>query len=245
MKTFYFIFFAFIISSCHHTDKTNNNKDDSKQDSIYNFLFNKDSIIINIVEEDTIVLSKRDLVFLKQNYPEFFDNKLPVAPDTLYDQIKRPPKDTIFNNFSSEVGQDYFYILYSYFLSIRNGIDKYKMQREKLVDIFETINNIHEKLSGVGTYYGHMSSRIHGYAEYFVSMFPSIENNFTNDKEKQLFIQSLKQNVADGIKERKDLTDEEKKEMQAELYKWIENLSKEIDSFFYLKMAKEFEHSLY
>ncbi|MDE1192163.1 MAG: hypothetical protein PW786_08495 [Arachidicoccus sp.] len=140
MKNLVFILLMLPLFSFSQTTQTN-----YKHDSIYNFLFNKDSIVIKVTDKDSNVYSKSDLLYIEKNYPELLDNKYTLSPEEVYNQNNCAENDSVFHHFASEVGQDEFYVLYGYFLSIRNGANKYKIER-KLFTIYETINSINTKL---------------------------------------------------------------------------------------------------
>ena len=210
-----------------------------KHDSIYNFLFDRDSVIINT--ERGSVLSKSELLFLEKKYPQLLNDVYLLPPDESYYRINHLNKDTIFHHFSSEAGQDNFYILYGYFLSIRNGIEKYKTERKKLIDIYETINSIHSTLQHGGTYFGHMSWRILGYAEYGIYLVANYSQDVQIDylKQKQFFIQSLRQSIGDEVSSQEDIINKNK------LFDKINKLDNEIDNYLYLSMARKFEYANY
>lgn len=217
-----------------------------KHDSIYNFLFTKDSTIIKITDRDSIVYSKSEFLFLEKNYSDLFDNKYALSPDELYQQINHKSEDTVFYHFASEVGKDDFYILYGYLLSARNRIGNYETQKKKLFNIYEIINSIHAKLLRGGTYFGHMSWRIYGYTEYGVYYDGNIlKSKFDYSKQKELFIQSLKQSLSDEVDTDEDIINNDKAKYKKDLFELVNELDKEIDNYFYLSMARKFEYTYY
>ncbi|MBS1626606.1 MAG: hypothetical protein JSR09_01505 [Bacteroidetes bacterium] len=257
MKKLLFILATFIFFSCSQAEKktkpqnTNTHlltTEEYKRDSIYNFLFQKDSVVFVNMYGDTTVLTKKELNYLEENYSGLFASEYPLDPDLVFNQRKIPQTDTIFLGFSSEAGQDAFYNLYAYFLSIRNGIDKYIHERKNIVDIYEAINNIHTEINGAGTFYLHMDQRILAYAEYAVTLYglQQTENAALKfDKQKQLFLQALQQDCEDRIELNKEATTEEKQKQKSKILELIHTLNGKINSYFYLSMARQFEYSKY
>jgi hypothetical protein len=100
----------------------------------------KDTILITNEIGETLEFSKQEFNNLIDNHPEFFnayeEYGYPQDPDQAYHC------NTSNNEFSSEVGQDNYYILYAYFLKQKNGVKEYAKQREKLIDIYSNINSL-------------------------------------------------------------------------------------------------------
>jgi hypothetical protein len=182
-------------------------------------------IIIPIEPGDTCIYTREEFNSMVDNHPEFFSDEMP-NPDLAYYAANK-------EGFNSEVGQDGYYVLYAYFLKQKNGIGKYAERRKKLIDIYENINQLFQQLQGGGTYFGHQSWRIRGYAEYSVSIYKrneqSISNAYDISLEKELYIKSLRL-LAGHNKERN---------------KMVNNISEAITDIFYLQRAQEFQYSNY
>ena len=91
--------------------------------------------------------SKNELKKIEMLFP-VFKEKYPSSPFAAYN-ANRLPKKFINQNgveeildFGDPLGGDDFYLLYSYYLKQKNGDIKYKDERAKLIQLYETINNI-------------------------------------------------------------------------------------------------------
>lgn len=220
---------------------------------IYNSLFEKDSVVIRVGDYDynRIVLHKNDLRLLEKQYPSFFEDYV-YDPDQAYCSRKRiDNEDSTYSNFGSEAGQDSYFILYGYFLKIKNGDTKFRKQREKLSNIYETLNSIDANIENGGTYFGHMSKRILGYAEYGIYLLADEDYNarFKKDydikNQKAIFIKSMQQYIIDESNNWDYCAEEFKREKIKKLLKEVDVLDKEIDNYFYLSMASKFEYEKY
>jgi hypothetical protein len=205
----------------------------------------KDTVYIYAQSKDTLKYSKKEFNDIIDNFPELYEG-VTSSPDTVYSKSSiwvdlvdsAGNKDRL--SFSSEAGQDEYYILYAYFLKHKNGIAKFSTRRKKLFEIYTTLNGLFGDLSYGGTYFGHQYSRIEGYAEFSVYWFAHYEDYFDRpyniDKQKGFYIAGLKQLIKD---EEKDA------ERRNELFKSVNNLDKLITDNFYLRMAKSFQSDHY
>jgi hypothetical protein len=151
-------------------------------------------------------------------------------------------------NFESEVGQDNFYIWYAYFLQQKNGLKPHEALRTRLLNIFRAINKLNSRLQYGGTYFGHQISRINGYVEYEV--YRSIDDDwykkeYNIDKQKMMFLQSLRQHVLDEEDFDYDTLGKEKIKRREELLKIIDEIGSNIITFYDLRKAQEFQYSYY
>jgi hypothetical protein len=207
----------------------------------------KDTILITNEIGETLEFSKQEFNNLIDNHPEFFnaykEYGYPQDPDQAYHC------NTSSIEFSSEVGQDNYYILYAYFLKQKNGVKEYAKQREKLIDIYSNINSLFGHFEYGGTYFGHQRKRILGYAEYSIYLLPKnkddISKTYDITKQKELYIKSLRQLIDDESKIDNETLGKEKIERTKELNKIIDDLDKLITDNFYLRRAQEFHYEHY
>jgi hypothetical protein len=207
----------------------------------------KDTILITNEIGETLHFSKKKFNNIIDNHPEFFypfeEFGYPQDPDQTY--------HCRTNNieFSSEVGQDNYYILYAYFLKQKNGIKEYAKQREKLIDIYSDINLLFRYFQYGGTYFGHQRIRILGYAEYSIYLLPKSKEDtkktYDITGQKALYIKSLRQLIDDENKIDNETLGKEKIQRTKELNKIVDDLDKLITDNFYLRRAQEFQYEHY
>jgi hypothetical protein len=207
----------------------------------------KDTILITNEIGETLEFSKQVFNNIIDNHPEFFnaykEYGYPQDPDQAY------YCNTSSIEFSSEVGQDNYYILYAYFLKQKNGVKEYAKQREKLIDIYSNINSLFGYFQYGGTYFGHQSRRILGYAEYSIYLLPKSKEDFEKTYDitgqKTLYIKSLRQLIDDESKIDNETLGKEKIKRTKELNKIVDDLDKLITDNFYLRRAQEFHYEHY
>lgn len=207
----------------------------------------KDTVLIANEIGETLEFSKQEFNNLIDNHPEFFnayeEYGYPQDPDQAYHC------NTSNNEFSSEVGQDNYYILYAYFLKQKNGVKEYAKQREKLIDIYSNINSLFGYFQYGGTFFGHQSRRIIGYAEYSIYLLPKSKEDFEKTYDitgqKTLYIKSLRQLIDDESKIDNQTFGKEKIQRTKELNKIVDELDKLITDNFYLRRAQEFHYEHY
>lgn len=213
---------------------------------------NGDSIIISSKHFDTIKYSTADFNEIVDNFPSLYLS-IPVNPDISYAQSGYF-KDVIDSNgnkkhlsFGSELGQDTYYILYSYFLRKKQNDKNSDAVRENLINIYQAINEIFTYLNHGGTFFGHQYNRINGYAEYGVyeyKSFSDIDNTLKDIKKlKQLYLTSLKEIIHQKIKLDNEIP--QKKIRENEILKHVATVEKIITSNFYLKKVQQFQYSYY
>ena len=203
----------------------------------------KDILIITTEIGDTLQYYKNDFNKIVDKHSEFFED----YPDN--------PDQTYFNSndqeeFGSEVGQDDYYVLYAYFLKQRNGVKEFVKQRQKLIDIYSNINSLFAYFEYGGTYFGHQSRRILGYAEYSIYLLPKTKDNISKTyditKQKELYIKSLRQLIIDESKiDFNTLGQEKKIERTKILNSIVDELEKLITDNFFLRRAQEFHYGYY
>lgn len=217
----------------------------SKQDNTFSSRkhhITQDSLFIPTELGDTLRFGKKKFNSIIDRHPEFF-NELTESPDKLYYRFVHDV------DFGSEQGQDVYYILYAHFLKQRNGVEKFAAQRKKLIDIYTQINSLFEQLQYGGAYFGHQQFRILGYAEYSVSLYPKhkneIEKTYDISKQKELYIKSIRQLIADESEVDFDTLAEEKAKRMVMLNGIVDVLDGLITEIFYLRRAQEFQYGGY
>ncbi|RZJ98652.1 MAG: hypothetical protein EOO46_24875 [Flavobacterium sp.] len=213
----------------------------ASKDKVENSRQTKDTTIFT-ANADTVKISKGEFNEMRDNYSS--SNKdYPIDPDLFFYGSKN------VKDFESECGQDTFYTLYAHFLQKKNGIDKYSIQRKTLIEICDSINALFGRFQYGGTYFGHQYSRIPGYVEYSIYRYKESENNIkkTYDitKQKQLYIASLRQLIADESSIDKETLGSEKPIRTKELNRIVDQISELITSNFYLRRAQEFQYEHY
>jgi hypothetical protein len=272
MKSLIFIFMLFFLSCGNNTSQKNvePNKDSvpaisiiKKKDIVlpkanidrakYHTL--QDTIYIYSQSKDTLKYSKKEFNDIIDNFPELYDGNI-SNPDSTYSRGSIWA-DLVDSNgyknhlsFSSEAGQDEYYILYAYFLKHKNGIAKFSLRRKKLIEIYETLNSLFGSLNYGGTYFGHQYSRIEGYAEFSVYWFRHYEDYFDRpydiSKQKGFYIAGLKQLILDEEKIDNNTTGKKQKAIRRKkLFGEVDNLNKMITDNFYLRMSQSFQSDNY
>lgn len=201
-----------------------------------------DTVVIKNEIDNTLKFSKNDFNKIVDEHSEFFLD-FPESPDNLYSRFGNNHK------FGSEAGQDIYYQLYAYFLKQKNGEKTFSLQRKKLIGIYININSLFSQFQYGGTYFGHQSSRILGYAEYSIYLLPKnkedIEKTYDISKQKELYIKSLKQLIADEHTIDQQSFGQEKANRLLEMNATVKNIEKLITDNFYLRRAQEFQYANY
>ena len=245
MKSLIYISLLIIVLGCNiGTKQTNKTTETDTTVDNSKYYTTEDTIIITTETQDTLEYSKAEFNKIIDTHPELWNNKYVENPDLLY--YCKGDRD----DFRSEVGQDNYYILYAYFLRKKNGADKYAQQREKLINIYSNINSLFGYFQYGGTYFGHQDSRICGYAEYAIDLYPKnkyeIEKTYDITKQKNIYINSLRQIIEDESSiDYMTLGKKEKEERKKVLNKIVDNIEKLITENFYLKRAQAFQYEYY
>jgi hypothetical protein len=206
----------------------------------------QDKKVIYAEEHDVYSYTSVELKDILNLYPEL-QEEITRSPDEVYARrsLCLAGND---RRYSSEAGQDEYYILYAFYLKQKNGEAQYQKQRDRLIAIYRIINNIYAELSGGGTYFGHQYRRIVGYVEY--AIYVQNDNEYYNRSydytlQKKLYIDMLKQYIADEVAANNDIIQVEKVNFQKRLFDAVEKLDKTITSFSDLKSAQQFQYSHY
>lgn len=200
----------------------------------------KDTIIytswLDTIQTNTIELKK-----VSDDFPN--DTDFVINPDQAYNC------NNDLGVFNSKTGQDQYYILYAHLLQKRNGIEKYDDLRTKLTDIYQNINALFGDLQHGGTYFGHQHSRIFGYVEYSIYLYSrskdNFEKNYSIDKQKKIYIASLRQLIDDELSIDTNTFGEEKAKRRKKLNQTVDSLEKLITDIFYLRRAQQFQSEYY
>lgn len=207
-------------------------------------------------QDDSLAYSDEEIKGILQCYPEL-NNEVVLHPDLTYmkSNSRFPYLDSISkdkcSHFSSELGRDAYYTLYGYFLQKRFNSDiKLEKSRQKVVELYQTVNQLFGGLKGGGTYFGHQNKRITGYAEYSIYRLNKYEKELVKQydiaKQRQLFINLMNQLIEDEVLIDTDRVDKQEKEKQKrKLYKLTERLSILLTDSFYLNEALEFRAAHY
>jgi hypothetical protein len=263
------LLFALILAGCKQTTQNVLDKQLSGDSSTFTiattitdkskFYANQDTLIITTQNQDTFKYSKDDFNAIIDNFPELY-SKYPNNPDITFHCSKQFKDITKKNggtkhiSFSSEQGQDEYYILYSHFLEKQFNLAKYDIEKQTLIKIYDNINAVYDDLSFSGTFFTHQYSRIIGYAEYSIYLFsenPDFYNReYDMSRQKNLYINSLRQLVKDEltIESRFNpgvISPENKKLFEIDVNKLIDELSYLITNNFYLKSAQNFQYTHY
>jgi len=250
MKTLFFISIFGLLSCNNPTKQSDRNQpidtvaqvEKIKYTDLSEFHTSQDTVTISTEIGDTLKYAKDKFNSIVDKHPEFFQT-YPENPDQAY------YNDNDKEEFGSEVGQDKYYTLYAYFLKQKNGIEKYALQRKKLIDIYSNINSLFGNLQYGGTYFVHQSRRILGYAEFSIYILPrkkeDIEKTYDISQQKELYIKSLRQLINDESKIDFNTLGKDKIERNKELNKLVDELDRLITDNFYLRRAQEFHYGHY
>jgi len=225
-------------------DKTTVSDTDTKTEKVDNskYYTQQDTILITTEIGDTLEYTKTDFNNIIDKHKEFFE-EYPTNPDFAYYNTNDK------KGFGSEVGQDTYYVLYAYFLKQRNGVKEFAQQRQKLIDIYSNINSLFGHFEYGGTYFGHQSRRILGYAEYSIYLLPKTKDDISKTyditKQKEFYIKSLRQLIEDESKIDFNTLGQAKIERDQKLNKTVDELDKLITDNFYLRRAQEFQYEHY
>lgn len=201
--------------------------------------------------------SKNELNKIEKLFP-VFKTENTSSPAISYEKcsfkkyINQEGKEKIID-FDTPLGADEFYLLYTFYLKQKNGDEKFKKERDKLVELYEKINWVSTSWSASTQYLFHQYRRLHGCVEYSIYLLRvnKISNNEYNFQEqKKLFIKSLTQNVVrrrdEYLKEYPDYYDKQSiKKQTKKILDEIKILEKLITNSFYLEQTINFEREYY
>lgn len=160
---------SFLSFGCQGERKNKENIENVLNDSIQNFAdkfssqnyyTKKDSVLLATFEGDSVYVSKEEFNNVVANHSEFF-SEYPFNPDITY-------LNNVDEIFTSEIGQDLYYLYYAYFLRQSQEFyktDDFEHQRNKIMIIYTRLNQLESVLNNGGAGYMHLYRRIFGYAE--------------------------------------------------------------------------------
>lgn len=229
-------------------------KAESKKFGNSKYYTQHDFILITTEIGDTLKYSKDKFNQIVDNFSTLFkytvqDPDLTYFSNDLWKHILDENGNYVHLSFGSEVGKDNYFILYAYFLKQKNGVKEFAQQRQKLIEIYSNINTLFGHFEYGGTYFGHQSKRILGYAEYSIYILPKCKDDASKTyeitKQKELYIKSLRQLIDDENKIDFNTLGQEKIERSKRLNKIVGDLDKLITDNFYLRRAQEFQYRHY
>jgi hypothetical protein len=253
MKSMRTIFYLslFVFLSCNNragrVDKPQLNDtsakfEDGKKIDKSKYYATQDTVTIPTDLGDTLKFGRAEFNEIMDSHPELIDDYI-ENPDYVY-------RCGGNGDFTSEAGQDSYYILYAYLLKNKNGDEKYSAIRGKLINIYSNINSLFAHFEHGGTYFGHQQARILGYAEYSVYLYKQneahgISKTYDITKQKELYIQSLRQLINDESSIDFDILAEEKMERAKKLNKIVGDIDRAITNNYFLRRTQEFHYSHY
>ena len=188
MKTLKYIFLTFIVFGCLNKPNTKNpellNPKESRKTHLDTVYISKDPLV--------------DLYYLKDEYneiiverDEFFSDVF-KDPDLTYESYLKTNND---NRFVSQFGADAYYQWYAYFLKKKYNSEAYKAERNKLVELYHSINRAYSIMAKGGSSFAHNIPRVYAYVEWDIYnhyILNTTDENNTSDFqiEKNLYIDS-------------------------------------------------------
>lgn len=121
--------------------------------------------------------------------------------------------------------------------------------RKRLIEGYNIINGIFNSLHGFGTFFVHQYRRIPAYAAYYTSSYTEEVNSYflpDSKEEKTLFLQMLKLEIINNIKNNNDIPGASmKKQRVTELLAKVIGLDSLITTQYILHRICEFRYSYY
>lgn len=207
-----------------------------------------------IAQQDSVYISETPGVQLRVHKDQYnaivaaraeFFSAVPVDPDSTYYSALNSFNDI---TFTSETGQDTYYLWYTYFLKSRYDFEDFEVERQKLKDLYRSINKIYSIIAVGGTYFSHNIPRIEAYVEWDIYKYHVIKaqeevyaSNFNEAKE--FFIlqnQRLTQNLQTS-KWWSGKTRSEKEALTHEIEGLFNQVATQIENPFYLYQVVQFQ----
>lgn len=221
-----------------------------------NPILEKQKIVIYAEDFDSLILSKNELNKIEKLFP-LFKSEFISNPNEAFsgsgewkDYINQDNKKEHFS-FGSEVGQDNFCLVYTYYLKQKNGEKKYQAERKNLIELYRALNELYQGLEYGGTFYTHQHIRLYAFAEYSIYRLnidkEYFEKKYDFHKQKGLYIKSLIQYVEDEERQngyyQEDIISNKPKAIERvkKLKEKIDIIQKLITNYFYLNQVQDFE----
>ena len=251
MKILLYILILGLLSCNHPTQQPNKSQSHdsiikihtTNKIDISKYFKTGDSLTITTEFRDTIKFGNEELTLILERHPELL-SEIIQNPDQVYHCSGES------DEFNSEGGQDYYFMLYAYFLKIKNGDQKFAERRKKLIEIYSNINALFAYFEYGGTYFGHQGARILGYAEFSIYMYKQneiydISKTYDITKQKEFYIKSLRQLINDESSIDFNTTGQEKVERTKTLNKIVNDIDKAITDNYYLRRTQDFHYGHY
>jgi len=130
-----------------------------------------------------------------------------------------------------------------------NGEEKYASHRKRLFQLFSKINELFALIEQGGSYFGHQHNRLLAEVEYSIYLMPKdkseLQKPYAINKQKQLYIQSLRQLVADETANNGAIEPQWKLNQIKRLNAVIEDINQLITDNFSLRRAQYFQSNYY
>lgn len=215
----------------------------------------KDTVLLINPLNDTLYYSRQALDTIARHFPVLTQAypdppEIAYARSGYYKDIPGQDESVTRISFGSEIGHDEFCLLYAHFLRKQYSDKTYPHARKQLTEIFLTLNTIFGTLSYGGTYFGHQTSRLAAdaeYGSYRLNKYPiDLLPTYNSEKQKKLYLDLLRQEIADELAVDKETTGAEKRrEREKTLYGYVEQLDKLITDGFLLREAQRYQQRYY
>lgn len=198
-------------------------------------------IVLHFQTNDSLVYSQ-----------DYFDNILRIHPEFVFEETLNPTLSYQLQHdieFNSEAGKDNYCMLYSYFLMNVNGQQRYAAQRKILFRLFSKVNELFAFIEQGGTYFGHQQKRLLAEVEYAIFLMSKdkseLRKTYNINKQKQLYIQGLRQLVADEVANNEGIEPQQKSSQIKQLYKIVDDINLLITDNFLLRRLQNFQSNYY
>ncbi|WP_143822033.1 hypothetical protein [Mucilaginibacter pedocola] len=199
---------------------------------------------ISTMPEEPLFSTKGNIAWALKYHPELNEEYMD-PPYTAYAKRNMKVQKDHIDDFGSEAGQDSYFTLYAYFLSLKNGQEKYRQRRDKLMKLYMDLVSTFIKMENGGSIPNHNYLRAMGVAEYSIQLYANdgdwgrYKKKYDISKQKALYIRSLKQYIIDECYKNNEVLESEKQEM----LKIVSEINSLITDYFYLERAMAFQYS--
>ena len=181
---------------------------------------------------------------VRDSCPELF-RKVPLSPYEAYDKCR----SGYFVGGGCEACIDNYFELYAKVLRRKSG-KAMKPIRDDTKEAMELLNFIANKLSGGGTFYGHMLVRAQGEIEYSIYKYEHGEMDFSSidlDKERSALFRKWKKNIHKSITRDGSLnfTELSDADLEKQLLDSLSRMNSLVKTPFTLTYLDELGHSYY